>query len=267
MSAGLRVGILGIAGRMGRELVVEVQAAGHIVVGGTLNPASSHSYRGDVPIIALPELVAHVDAVIDFTHADAMAAHAAVLSTGRASWILGTTGISDAQQAVVNAAARRIAILQAAHFGLGINLLMNVARQLGAALPPETFDVEIVEMHHRQKVDAPSGSALLLGEAVAEGRGTTLPAVMESGRDGHCGARATGAIGFASLRGGQIVGEHALSFTSADEQITLLHRAFDRRIFASGAVRAVKWLADKPPGLYGIDELLGLLPAREQAPR
>jgi 4-hydroxy-tetrahydrodipicolinate reductase len=263
----MRIGILGVAGRMGGELVAEARAAGLDVIGGTLNPASARAYRGDVPVMALPDLAARAEAVIDFTHADAVAGHAAVLSTGRAAWVLGTTGMAVGQQESVAAAARHIAVLQAAYFGFGMNLLANLARQLAALLPAESYDAEIVEMHHRQKVDAPSGSALLLGDAVAEGRGTTLAAVMESGRDGHCGARATGAIGFASLRGGQIVGEHALSFTAASEQITLSHRAFDRRIFAAGAVKAAAWLAGRPPGLYGIDEMLGSQPAREQDER
>jgi 4-hydroxy-tetrahydrodipicolinate reductase len=186
----MRVGILGIAGRMGQELVAEARAGGHDVVGGTLNPASVRAHQSDVSLLALHELADRSDVVIDFTHADAVADHAKVLSAGRAAWVLGTTGISAAQQEHVEAASRHIAILQAAHFGLGINLLMAVARQLAAILPAETYDAEIVEMHHRQKVDAPSGSALLLGQAVAEGRGTTLATVMESGRDGHCGARA-----------------------------------------------------------------------------
>lgn len=260
----MRIGILGIAGRMGGELVAEARGAGHDVIGGTLNPASSSAYTGDLPILALPDLTARADVVIDFTHADAAAGHAEALSAGQAAWVLGTTGLSADQQEAVVAASRHVAVLQAAHFGLGINLLANLARQLAALLPAESYDAEIVEMHHRQKVDAPSGSALLLGEAVAEGRGTALAAVMKSGRDGHCGARATGAIGFASLRGGQIVGEHALSFTAAGEQITLSHRAFDRKIFAAGAVRAASWLAGRPPGLYGIDEMLGFRPARDQ---
>ncbi len=259
----MRVGILGIAGRMGQELVAQARAAGHDVIGGTLNPASTRAYRTDIPALSLPDLAGRSDVVIDFTHADAVAEHARILSTGRAAWVLGTTGIAPEQQLQVEAASHRIAVLQAAHFGLGINLLMTVARQLAAILPAETYDAEIVEMHHRQKVDAPSGSALLLGQAVAEGRGTTLAAVMESGRDGHCGARATGAIGFASLRGGQIVGEHSLSFTALGEQITLSHRAFDRNIFAAGAMRAAAWLVGRPPGLYGIDEMLDLRPARE----
>ncbi|UZF90876.1 4-hydroxy-tetrahydrodipicolinate reductase [Bosea sp. NBC_00550] len=263
----MRIGILGVAGRMGGELVAEARAAGHDVVGGTLNPASACPYRGDVPIMSLPALAARADVVIDFTHADAVAGHAEALSAGRAAWVLGTTGISVGQQEAVAVASRHVAILQAAHFGLGINLLANLARQLAALLPAESYDAEIVEMHHRQKVDAPSGSALLLGEAVAEGRHTSLSAVMESGRDGHCGARATGAIGFASLRGGQIVGEHALSFTAAGEQITLSHRAFDRGIFAAGAVRTASWLAGRPPGLYGIDKMLGLPPARDKDER
>jgi 4-hydroxy-tetrahydrodipicolinate reductase len=160
----------------------------------------------------------------------------------------------------VDEAARRIGVVHAANFSPGVTLVQRLAQMMGQALPAESYDAEIVEMHHRQKVDAPSGTALAIGRAVALGRGVALEDVRESGRDGHTGPRQTGAIGFAALRGGQIVGEHEVLFTSADEQITLTHRAFDRRIFATGAVRAAGWLSGRAPGLYGMEDVLGLPP-------
>ena len=154
--------------------------------------------------------------------------------------------------------ARSIAVMYAPNYSPGVVLLMTLAERMAAALPAETYDAEIVEMHHRQKVDAPSGSAVGLGRAVARGRGVKLEDVTESGRDGHTGARRTGAIGFAALRGGQIVGEHTLLFTSATEQIMLTHRAFDRRAFANGAIRAALWVAGRKPGLYDMTDVLGM---------
>jgi 4-hydroxy-tetrahydrodipicolinate reductase len=148
--------------------------------------------------------------------------------------------------------------MYAPNYSPGVVLAMVLAERMAAALPAETYDAEIVEMHHRQKVDAPSGTAVGLGRAVAAGRGVRLEDVTESGRDGHTGARKTGAIGFAALRGGQIVGEHSLLFTSATEQITLSHRAMDRRAFATGAIRAALWVAAKPPGLYDMRDVLGM---------
>jgi 4-hydroxy-tetrahydrodipicolinate reductase len=148
-------------------------------------------------------------------------------------------------------------VIASPNFCTGVNLLLLLAERLGAALPAVEFDAEIVEMHHRQKVDAPSGTALGLGRAVAAGRGVALEEVMVSGRHGHTGLRADGQIGFASLRGGQIVGSHTLSFTSGAEQISLTHDAFDRRVFASGAVKAALWLAGREPGLYSMKDVLG----------
>ena len=152
-------------------------------------------------------------------------------------------------------AAARCVVVQAANFSPGVNLVLALAEHLGAALPGAEYDAEIVEMHHRQKVDAPSGTALAIGRALADGRGVALDDVRIAGRQG---ARPVGGIGFASLRGGQIVGEHSLVLTAADEQIVLTHRAFDRRSFARGAVRAALWSAGRPCGLYGMQDVLGL---------
>jgi 4-hydroxy-tetrahydrodipicolinate reductase len=180
------------------------------------------------------------------------------LAEAGCAWVLGTTGLSEADQEAVREAARRIPVVQAANFSPGVTLLLALAERLGAALPADTYDAEILEMHHRQKTDAPSGTALALGEAVARGRDVSLEAFAVRARDGDTGPRPPGAIGFASLRGGQVVGEHTLLFAAGDEQIALTHRAFDRGVFARGAVRAAMWVHGRQPGLYGMQDVLGM---------
>lgn len=253
----MRIGIAGITGRMGRLLLEEARAAGHEVVGGTaLEPDAA----AGAPLLTMAALAAAAQVVIDFTHASAAAGHAQALAQAGTAWVLGTSGLSAADEGAVDAAAAVIPVVYAANFGPGVNVLLALARQLGAALPAAAYDAEIVEMHHRQKVDAPSGTALALGRAVAEGRGVRLEAVMQSGRDGHTGARPEGAIGFAALRGGQVVGEHTLLFAAAGEQISLSHRALDRRAFAAGAVRAAGWVVGRAPGRYDMAQVMGLQP-------
>ncbi|MFC3125173.1 4-hydroxy-tetrahydrodipicolinate reductase [Pseudoroseomonas globiformis] len=243
----LRIGIAGISGRMGRLLQEEVAAAGGTLSGGI-------GRDGDAAA-----LFAGSDAVIDFTNASTAERHAGLAAEHGKALILGSSGLSAAQETAVMAAAKHVPIVYAANFAPGVNLLFALAERMGAALPPEQYDAEIVEMHHRQKVDAPSGTAIGLGRAVARGRGRTLEEVgMESGRDGHTGARATGPIGFAALRGGQVVGEHTLLFAAGSEQIALTHRSFDRRVYATGAVRAAQWAAGQPAGLYDMKHVLGM---------
>ena len=174
------------------------------------------------------------------------------------AWVLGSSGLSAADEAAVDVAAQSIPIVYASNFSAGVNLVLALCERMGAALPAEQYDAEIMEMHHRQKVDAPSGTAVGMGRAVAKGRGQKLEDVMQSGRHGHTGARETGAIGFAALRGGQVVGEHTLIFASGTEHIALTHRAFDRRAFATGAVRAALWVVGKKPGLYSMMDVLGM---------
>ena len=253
----MRIGIAGMTGRMGRLLIEEAASAGHLVVGGTSRAASGPD---GLAVMDLPALAGSADVVIDFTHAETAQAHAAIMAESGTAWVLGTSGLSAADEQAVEQAATRIPVVYAANFGPGVNILLSLARQLGAALPPESYDAEIVEMHHRQKVDAPSGTAIALGRAVAAGRGVRLDDVMQSGRDGHTGARPPGAIGFAALRGGQVVGEHTLLFAAGTEHIALTHRALDRRVFAAGAVRAAAWVAGRPAGLYSMDDVLGLKP-------
>ncbi len=255
----MRIGIVGIGGRMGLLLASEAVAVGHIVAGGTLRPGSIRTPPPGVPMLPdLPTLAAQCDVVIDFTNASMAKAHAGILEQARTAWVLGTSGLSAADEAAVKQAALQIPIVYAPNFAPGVNLMLALAEQLAAALPAETYDAEIVEMHHRQKVDAPSGTAVGLGRAVANGRGVSLEDVMVSSRDGHTGPRPPGAIGFAALRGGQVVGEHTLLFAAGSEHIALTHRAFDRRVFATGAVRAAAWTGGKPPGLYSMLDVLGM---------
>jgi 4-hydroxy-tetrahydrodipicolinate reductase len=237
---------------MGRLLAEEVGSAGAMLSGGI-------DRQGGAGLLAdIDALAATSDVVVDFTHAGVAAAHARALAAAGKAYVLGTSGLSAADEAAVTVAAQSIPIVYAANFSSGVTLLLALAERMAAALPAETYDAEIVEMHHRQKVDAPSGTAIALGRAVAAGRGVRLEDVKESGRDGHTGARATGAIGFSAMRGGQVVGEHTLLFAAADEQIALSHRAFDRRAFASGAIRAALWAVGRKPGLYGMRDVLGI---------
>jgi 4-hydroxy-tetrahydrodipicolinate reductase len=252
----IRIGIAGITGRMGRLLAEEVRAAGAELIGGIgLDAPEERAFELFADIAAL---AAASDAVLDFTHASLAQSHAAALTASGKAWVLGTTGLSAADEAAVTAAAERVPIVYASNFSPGVNLVLALAERMGAALPDDAYDAEIVEMHHRQKVDAPSGTAVAMGRAVAKGRGVSLDDVTESGRHGHTGARKTGAIGFAALRGGQVVGEHSLIFAAASEQIVLTHRAFDRRVFATGAVRAALWAVSRPPRLYSMMDVLGM---------
>jgi 4-hydroxy-tetrahydrodipicolinate reductase len=248
------IGIAGIAGRMGQLLAEETLAAGAQLVGG-IDRVEAPGRRMFADISALAEAC---DIVVDFTHASTVTGHARALAQAGAGWVLGTTGLSAADEAAVAAAAGRVPVVHAPNFSPGVNLVLALAERMAAALPGDLYDAEIVEMHHRQKVDAPSGTAVGLGRAVARGRGVDLADMTESGRNGHTGARKPGAIGFAALRGGQVVGEHTLLFASATEHIAITHRAFDRRAFASGAIRAALWADGRAPGLYSMMDVLGM---------
>ncbi|WP_428390445.1 4-hydroxy-tetrahydrodipicolinate reductase [Lichenicoccus sp.] len=235
----MRIGILGIHGRVGRLLIGEVRAFGADLVGGVAR--SRHGDELGVPLFAdLRTLASQVEVVIDFTRPEATASHAATLGETGTAWVLGTTGLAATAQDAVTWASNRIAIVQAANFSPGVAVVLDLARRLAASLPASDYDVGIFEMHHRGKRDAPSGTALAIDAAVRAGRPSAE----------------MGALGHASLRGGQIVGEHTLLFTAASEQISLTHRAFDRRVFATGAVRAALWTAGRPPGLYGMQDVL-----------
>jgi len=253
----LRIGIMGIAGRMGLLLAHETRVAGHVLAGGLVHGRAAP--EGVTAFTDAASLCAACDAVIDFTHAHAAPAHAAAAAAAGCALILGTSGLSAGEEAAVHAAASRIPIVHAANFAPGVNLMFALAERMAAALPAAQYDAEIVEMHHRQKVDAPSGTAVGLGRAVAAGRGTTLEAAgRESGRDGHTGPRGTGTIGFAALRGGQVVGEHTLLFAAATEHIAITHRSFDRAAYAVGAVQAAAWARGRAAGLYDMKHVLGM---------
>ncbi len=243
----LRIGIAGITGRMGSLLQAEIAAAGLALSGGTS--------RGQ-PF--LDELAAVSDVIVDFTNPSLVERHALAMAAAGKPWVLGTSGLSPSDEAAVTRTAASVAVVYAANFAPGVNLVLALAERMARALPADRYDAEIIEMHHRQKVDAPSGTAIGLGRAVAKGRGVDLADNMESGRDGHTGPRAPGAIGFSAIRGGQVVGEHTLLFAAGDEHIAITHRAFDRSTFAAGAIRAAQWLATRPPGLYSMMDVLGI---------
>jgi len=249
-----RIGIAGISGRMGRLLAEETLAIGAVLAGGTSRSGQGPDGAAWLPDIAA--LAAASDIVIDFTHPSTTAAHAAALVGAKTAWVLGTTGHSADDSAAIADAAKHIPVIATPNFSTGVNLALLLAERLGATLPAAEYDAEILEMHHRQKIDAPSGTALALGRAVAAGRGQNLEDVMVTTRSGHTGPRRDGDIGFATLRGGQIPGSHTISFTAGTEQISLTHHAFDRRVFATGAVRAALWLQTKPPGLYTMRDML-----------
>jgi 4-hydroxy-tetrahydrodipicolinate reductase len=267
--ANVKIGILGAGGRMGVALARTVAAtAGCALAGGVERPGAPAIGRdmgelagigavgqviGDDPL----PLFAAADAVIDFTAPAALAAHAELAAQGKTAYDVGMTGLEPAHFAALEKAARHTAVVQSYNMSLGVNLVALLVRQVAAALDAD-FDIEIVEMHHRMKVDAPSGTALLFGEAAAQGRGVTLADVADRGRDGITGARRRGHIGFAALRGGNVVGEHSVIFAADDERVELSHKAGDRSIFARGAVRAAIWARGRGPGLYGMAEVLGL---------
>ncbi len=255
----VRIGIAGVTGRMGHLLVEEARASGAELVGGIGRAGSAKPAPGNAALYpGIEGLAAAADVVVDFTNAATARAYASAMARSGKAWVLGTSGLSDADESAVAEAARDVPVVYASNFSAGVNLVLALAERMGAALPAESYDAEIMEMHHRQKVDAPSGTAIGMGRAVAKGRGVALSDVMESGRHGHTGARRTGAIGFAALRGGQVVGEHTLIFASGTEHIALSHRAFDRRAFATGAIRAALWVAGRPPGLYSMMDVLGM---------
>jgi 4-hydroxy-tetrahydrodipicolinate reductase len=204
------------------------------------------------------EALAASDVIVDFSTAEASQALArAAAARGGPALVIGSTGFTAEQDAAIALAARSVAIVKSGNFSLGVNLLAALVEQAARALPAFEWDIEIVEAHHRRKTDAPSGTALMLGEAAARGRGNVLSDVALRGRDGQTGARPTGAIGFASLRGGGVVGEHSVILAAEDEILTLSHSARDRGLFARGAIAAALWVRGKPPGLYDMRDVLG----------
>ncbi|WEK48276.1 MAG: 4-hydroxy-tetrahydrodipicolinate reductase [Candidatus Andeanibacterium colombiense] len=240
-----RIGIIGSEGRMGHALAAAIAAAGHEVAGGI-------DRDGDVAALAGAS-----DVLVDFSAPAALEANLAAAVAAHIPLVIGTTGLGPEHHAAIDRAAETIAVLQTGNTSLGVTLLAHLVREAAARLGPD-WDIEIVETHHRMKVDAPSGTALLLGEAAAEGRGIDLAGHSERGRDGHTGKRAEGAIGFAALRGGSVAGDHSVLFLADNERLTLSHLAENRAIFARGAVRAAEWLLGKAHGRYAMPQVLGL---------
>ncbi|MBC2666919.1 4-hydroxy-tetrahydrodipicolinate reductase [Novosphingobium flavum] len=240
-----RIGIIGSAGRMGKALAEAITAAGETVSGGI-------DRDGDVAALA-----AASDVLVDFSSPAALEGnlHAAIVAG--VPIVIGTTGLEERHHWLIDSAAEQIAVLQTGNTSLGVNMLAHLVREAASRLG-EDWDIEIVETHHRMKVDAPSGTALLLGEAAAEGRGIGLSQHAVRGRDGITGAREAGTIGFAALRGGSVAGDHTVHLLADNERISLSHLAENRGIFAKGAVRACQWLIGKEPGRYRMPEVLGL---------
>ncbi len=265
----MRIGIAGAAGRMGRMLIGEVLATPGAVLAGGIDRADHPAIGADLGVLAgapacdLPlgsdpsALFAAADAVIDFSTPAGVLAHAPLAKATTTALVVGVTGLTAEHHAALAVASGTVAVVQAANMSVGVNLLLGLTRKVAATLAAD-YDIEIVEMHHRHKVDAPSGTALALGEAAADGRCVALADVAVRVRDGHTGVRPAGAIGFATLRGGDVVGEHAVIFAAEGERLELAHKASSRAVFARGAVRAAMWTAGRSPGVYGMADVLGL---------
>ena len=275
MAQDIRIAVTGAGGRMGRTLIRLIsETEGLALAGGIEAEGSPHigTDLGTLAGLAAPlgikasadalTIIKDADALIDFSVPEASLEFAALTAQARIVHVIGTTGFKPEDEARIEAAARHATIIKAGNMSLGVNLIASLVRQAAKALGSE-WDIEILEMHHRHKVDAPSGTALLLGEAAAEGRGIGLGQNSERGRDGITGAREEGKIGFASLRGGSVVGEHDVIFAAENERIVLRHIAEDRSIFARGALKAAQWGQGsngkkRGPGLFDMADVLGI---------
>ncbi|TIS19497.1 MAG: 4-hydroxy-tetrahydrodipicolinate reductase [Mesorhizobium sp.] len=262
--------VVGAAGRMGQALIRAIHTIPGARVAGAIERAGSPHLGKDAGELAgignigvtigddpLPAF-AKADGVLDFTSPAATVEFAGYAAQARIAHVIGTTGCSADDNAKIAAAARHATVVKSGNMSLGVNLLAVLVEQAARALDAQDFDIEILEMHHRHKVDAPSGTALLLGEAAATGRGIDLDGNSVRSRDGHTGVRKTGSIGFATLRGGSVVGDHSVVLAGTGERITLAHHAEDRAIFARGAIKAALWARGRKPGLYSMRDVLGL---------
>ena len=264
----MKIGMVGCAGRMGRMLVETIVGTPDCEpAGGTEAPGSDAIGRdlgavagtGTLDLIVGDDakaLFEAADVVIDFTTPGASVLHADLAAAAGTALVIGTTGLNADQVKAIKKAAAAVPIVHAANMSVGVNLVLGLTRQVAGLLGYD-YDIEVVEMHHRHKVDAPSGTALAIGRAAAEGRGVDLDSVSQRVRDGHTGPRGVGDIGFATLRGGDVVGEHTVIFAGDGERIEITHKAAARAVFARGAVRAALWLADRKPGLYSMHDVLG----------
>jgi 4-hydroxy-tetrahydrodipicolinate reductase len=262
--------VAGAAGRMGQTLLKAIHAAPGMAIHAAIEREGSSAIGKDageicgigaigVPITTDPlEAFVKADAVIDFTSPASTVQFAALAAQARIVHVIGTTGCSEEDVEKIKAASRHARIVMSGNMSLGVNLLGVLVRQAAVALEAADWDIEVLEMHHNKKVDAPSGTALLLGREAAKGRAIDLLANAVKVRDGHTGARDQGSIGFATLRGGGVIGDHQVIFASESEMITLSHRAMDRSLFAKGALAAARWAFDKKPGFYSMLDVLGL---------
>jgi 4-hydroxy-tetrahydrodipicolinate reductase len=270
----MKIAVAGAAGRMGQMLVREIARTEGCTLAGALESTGSsaigreagevagvgnshRSFKGVKIVADAGAAIGAADAVVDFTVPAATVAHAKVAAEKGVSMVIGTTGLDPQQTATIHEMAKRIPILWAANMAVGVNVLLSLVEKTAAMLDP-AYDIEVLEMHHRHKIDAPSGTALALGRAAAAGRKVELEKVWRKTRDGHTGARPTGEIGFATLRAGEEVGVHTVYFGATGERLELTHRAFSREGYAAGAVRGALWLQGKSPGLYGMKDVLGL---------
>jgi 4-hydroxy-tetrahydrodipicolinate reductase len=265
----MRLIVAGAGGRMGRALTRVISETEGAMLAGALEAPGSELLDKDAGVLAgLPangvklsadlwSMSAKADGILDFTVPAATIANVAIAAQRGLVHVIGTTGLSSSDEAVIRSVTSRAIVVKSGNMSLGINLLAALVKRVAQSLD-EGFDIEILEMHHRSKIDAPSGTALMLGEAAAAGRQIALDAHSARGRDGETGARRTGDIGFASLRGGSVTGEHSVIFAGAMERIELTHRAEDRTMFAQGAVKAALWARDKKPGFYSMSDVLGL---------
>ncbi|MGH6643453.1 MAG: 4-hydroxy-tetrahydrodipicolinate reductase [Bradyrhizobium sp.] len=267
--ADMRLIVAGAGGRMGRALTRVISETPGAVLAGALEAPGSELLGKDAGVLAgLPEngiklsadlwaLSANADGILDFTVPAATIANVAIAAERKLVHVVGTTGLSGSDMAVIKSVTSRATVVQSGNMSLGVNLLAALVKRVAQSLDSD-FDIEILEMHHKAKIDAPSGTALMLGEAAAAGRGVDLHLHSARGRDGITGARKAGDIGFAALRGGTVTGEHSVIFAGAMERIELTHRAEDRTMFAQGAIKAALWAKAKPPGLYTMADVLGL---------
>src|SRR6266705_973686 len=267
--ADMRLIVAGAGGRMGRTLVKAIAETPGVALVGAAEATGSPFVGQDsgvlaglppnrVPIVSeVKPLTLAADGILDFTAPKATLAFAALAAEAGIVHVAGTTGLSAEDEAKIRDAARKAIIVRSGNMTVGVNLLAALVKRVAQALD-ETFDIEILEMHHNRKVDAPSGTALLLGAAAAEGRGIDLAERKIAARDGITGARRKGDVGFASLRGGSVVGDHSVIFAAPGERIELVHRAEDRGIYARSAIKAALWARGKPPGLYSMADVLGL---------
>lgn len=266
----LKIGVAGAAGRMGRaNLAALSEADGIVIAAATVAPgdslkgvdAGAMAGIGEIGVALtddLAEVVDRFDVLIDFTPPEAMLENLKVCAANGKGIVIGTTGLTDEQKAELAACAEKTPVMFAPNMSVGVNLCLNLLKLAAQVLGGEEYDIEVIEAHHRHKVDSPSGTALRMGEAVAEALGRDLKECAVYGREGQVGARPRGEIGFATVRAGDVVGDHTVLFASEGERVEITHKASSRMTFAKGAVRAARWLADKPAGLYDMQDVLGL---------